>query len=74
MEIPCVKDCPDRTPTCHGKCEKYKAYAAWRAEERKKWAEERKKRAEEARIRNIMNAGKARMFRKKQIREKQGRK
>ena len=67
MEIPCVKDCPDRTPTCHGKCEKYKAYAAWRAEERKK-------RAEEARIRNIMNAGKARMFRKKQIREKQGRK
>ena len=67
MEIPCVKDCPDRTPTCHGKCEKYKAYAAWRAEERKK-------RAEEARMRNIMNAGKARMFRKKQIREKQGRK
>jgi hypothetical protein len=23
MENPCKKDCPRRSPTCHGKCEKY---------------------------------------------------
>ena len=39
MDIPCVKDCPDRSMDCHGKCEKYQAYAQWRAEERLKRAE-----------------------------------
>ena len=34
MDVPCVKDCPDRSPTCHGTCEKYAAYAAWCEEER----------------------------------------
>lgn len=23
---PCKRDCPDRTATCHGGCEKYKAW------------------------------------------------
>ncbi len=67
VENPCFRDCPDRTPTCHGKCEKYQAYA--------KWCEEvRQKRAEKSRARNILNEGKDRMFRKKLLREKQGRK
>ena len=26
---PC-KDCPDRAPDCHGRCEKYQAYRTWR--------------------------------------------
>ena len=26
MTSPC-KDCPDRSPTCHGNCESYKTYA-----------------------------------------------
>ena len=29
MVCPC-KDCPDRDEGCHGKCERYKAYADWR--------------------------------------------
>ena len=28
MKAPC-KDCPDRYPGCHAKCEKYIAWAAW---------------------------------------------
>lgn len=32
MNSPCVKDCPGRSPTCHGTCEAYAAYA----EERRK--------------------------------------
>ena len=43
MDIPCVKECPDRTEDCHGHCERYAAYAAWRKEEREK----KQKRAEE---------------------------
>lgn len=27
MMPPCVKTCPDRSPTCHTTCRKYKAYA-----------------------------------------------
>lgn len=23
LPIPCGKECPDRSPTCHGECEKY---------------------------------------------------
>lgn len=40
MEIPCVKDCPDRNETCHGSCEKYKAYAVWREEVKKEKREQ----------------------------------
>lgn len=39
--ITCCKDCPDRYPGCHGKCEKYikerADYDAKRAEARKKY-------------------------------------
>ena len=31
-KTPCVKDCPDRTPGCHAKCEKYLAWKAEREE------------------------------------------
>lgn len=34
--LPPCKDCPDRAPGCHGKCEKYKAFAEWNAENREK--------------------------------------
>lgn len=27
-DIPCKPDCPDRSPTCHGTCERYAAFAA----------------------------------------------
>lgn len=26
MTNPCVNDCPGRSPTCHGSCEKYAAF------------------------------------------------
>lgn len=29
MKVPC-HNCPDRELGCHGKCEKYQAYAEWR--------------------------------------------
>lgn len=29
MKVPC-KDCPDRSPECHGKCERYQEYCAER--------------------------------------------
>lgn len=39
--ITCCKDCPDRYPGCHGKCEKYikerSDYDAKRSEYRKKY-------------------------------------
>lgn len=38
MNNPCVKDCPDRSATCHAECEKYAAFAAWCEEEREKRA------------------------------------
>ena len=38
--ITCCKDCPERYPGCHGKCEKYKKA---RAEYDEKMAEHRKK-------------------------------
>ena len=34
MKNPCVKECPDRSPTCHAECEKYAEFAAWCEEER----------------------------------------
>ena len=37
---PCMRDCPDRTATCHGGCEKYKA---WKKEhdEAMEWLKEK---------------------------------
>ena len=66
MDNPCVKNCPDRTPTCHGECEKYARYAAW--------CEER--RHERARIGKLKAAGPGleRALKRKQKRERQGRK
>ncbi len=43
MEIPCAKDCPDRSITCHGKCERY---AAWKKEVDKQRIEERMRKKE----------------------------
>ena len=45
MNAPC-KDCPDRWvdtetfQTCHGTCEKYKAFKAWREEVNRKTHEQ----------------------------------
>lgn len=33
MENPCRKDCPDRSPVCHGKCDKYLAFSKERQAE-----------------------------------------
>ena len=32
--IPCIRECPDRSPTCHGKCEKYQDFVKDREKER----------------------------------------
>lgn len=32
----CDKDCPDRSATCHGECEKYQAFEAERLERQMK--------------------------------------
>lgn len=32
--MPCRKDCPDRSPTCHATCGKYKAFTEKLAAER----------------------------------------
>jgi hypothetical protein len=37
-DCPCNRECPDRVPACHGSCEKYKAWAAKRVEEKKAYA------------------------------------
>ena len=29
-DCPCVRDCPDRVPACHGSCPKYKEWSAKR--------------------------------------------
>ena len=55
MDIPCVKECPDRTEYCHGHCERYAAYAAW-CEQRRQ--ERQKRQAEEA----ALNHGKRRRY------------
>lgn len=40
MTNPCKRDCPDRSPTCHTECEKYRAYAAEKAAQRaRRWEE-----------------------------------
>ena len=42
MTPPCVKDCPERSPTCHTSCRRYKAYQESMRQER----EARRERAE----------------------------
>lgn len=34
MSTPCVKDCPERSPTCHTTCRKYKVYEESKRKER----------------------------------------
>ena len=34
MKPPCTQDCPDRSPTCHSECERYKEFRKKNAEER----------------------------------------
>lgn len=34
IENPCKPECAERSPTCHGNCEKYQAYAQNREEYR----------------------------------------
>ena len=36
MRQPCKRECPEREVGCHGKCEKWQAYEAWKAEEYKR--------------------------------------
>jgi hypothetical protein len=33
MKNPCEKNCPNRSPTCHGKCEKYQLFFKERIKE-----------------------------------------
>jgi len=63
MKIPCVKDCPDRTPECHADCERYAKYAAWRETIRQKRAEKSRAIAEKPGMRR---AEKQIMLRQKQ--------
>ena len=56
MTAPC-KGCPDRSPTCHGGCEKYRKYKAARAAANARYREQMA--AEETEI-----MGKARRARK----------
>ena len=66
VDNPCVKECPDRTATCHGDCERYARYAA-RCEEQR---EERAKRQ----ANKAAGPGLRRALKSKQRRERQGRK
>lgn len=34
MKPPCTQDCPDRSPTCHSECERYKEFRKKNVEER----------------------------------------
>ena len=36
VKIPCKPDCPDRSETCHGTCEKYKKYCEENGKVKKK--------------------------------------
>lgn len=65
MGIPCVRDCPGRSPTCHAECEKYRDYAA-------RCAEIRQKKIDCARS-TPSRPGILKNEKKKLLREKQGR-
>ena len=42
-DCPCTKDCPDRSPTCHGTCPKYKAWVEKREAKKKAAAVDRER-------------------------------
>lgn len=63
---PCRKDCPDRTPTCHGTCDRYAQFAAWREEVRKAKIQHQAEK--------VAGPGLKKALRKKRWRERQGRK
>lgn len=44
MKCPCI-DCVDRTPTCHGECERYKEFFKWNEEVKKRRHAEQAKEA-----------------------------
>ena len=35
-DSPCDRDCPERSPTCHGSCERYAVYDRERKQRREK--------------------------------------
>ena len=59
VDNPCVKDCPERSATCHADCEKYARFAAW---------------CEERALKEAATHGMKRAMAIKQYRQKQGRK
>lgn len=42
MKMPCVKDCPYRTPECHATCESYLAWYDWNEKRRAEIAKAKK--------------------------------
>ena len=66
VDNPCVKECPDRTATCHGTCERYARYAAWCEEQREARAKRQANKAPGVGLKRALN--------RKQRRERQGRK
>lgn len=34
-DSPCDRDCPERSPTCHGSCERYRQYTARRKDQKR---------------------------------------
>ena len=40
-ESPCDRECPDRSGTCHGKCERYASFVAQMEKRRKMKANDR---------------------------------
>lgn len=62
VPIPCERECPGRTGDCHGKCEKYKEYAEYKAWERE---QKMRKPAEEYSV-AIRMSSKSKYFRRYQ--------
>lgn len=63
-DCPCERSCPDRTPECHGKCEKY---GKWR-EKRDKMLDEKNKRQIE---KDVMSEAKKRAIWRKMRKSRQ---
>lgn len=61
---PC-KDCPDRAPGCHGKCERFLAWQKWNEERRDRERNER-------RSKDVMSDAKKRAIWKKMRRDRAG--
>lgn len=51
---PCTRDCPNRHPHCHGDCEPYLAFYAWRRQENERRL--RSQDADQMKISAIMKA------------------